>query len=381
MEVDSVNDFLDESSNQHNNNHNNNDNNNNNWTINSNNLNNLNFGNVANNNFNKTNNNNDDNINFILCPMCQTPIKPNAVNLCIQCLNQRYDISEGICKEMIIFQCRQCERWNKNNQQLWVSADLESTQLLELLLKKISGISKKEIKLISASFIWTEPHSKRIKLSLTIQKEIMQNAIIEKTFGVTFVIENQQCRECQASFTHHTWKSCIQLRQKVDHKRTFLFLEQLILKYNMGIHCIGIKEQKDGIDFYFSSKSSSQTFMSFLHSIIILQQKNNQQSKRLISHDHKSNIANFKYTMYAELPPICRNDLCLIPLKLQKKCGGYSPLMICYKITTTLHFVDPLSLHTIELDSKQYFRYFFKPISNIQHLSIFYVMAVTPNVK
>merc|ERR1712154_738086 len=117
------------------------------------------------------------------------------------------------------------------------------------LLKKISGISKKEIKLINATFLWTEPHSKRIKIRLTIQKEVIRGAIIEKSFDVTFVIENQQCLECQRSFTHHTWKSCIQLRQKVNHKRTFLFLEQIIIRHNMGLHCIGIKEEKDGIDF------------------------------------------------------------------------------------------------------------------------------------
>ena len=322
MEVDDIHEILEPTPNQNNNQNNHNQN----WTVG--NIDNLNFGiNANNNNFNQSNNDNDndDNINYILCPMCQTPIKPNAVNLCIQCLNSRYDISEGITKELIVFQCRQCERWYKNPQ--WIVASLESTQLLEVLLKKISGINKKAIKLVNASFIWTEPHSKRIKVKLTIQKEVVNNAIIEKSFVVTFTIENQQCKECQASFTHHTWKSCIQLRQKVDHKRTMLFLEQLILKYNMAEHCIGIKEQRDGIDFYFSSKSSSQTFMSFLHSIIILQQRQNQQSRRLISHDHKSNIHNFKYTMYAELPPICRNDLCLIPLKLQK-CGGHSPLMI-----------------------------------------------------
>eukprot|EP01084_Bolivina_argentea_P057445 104951_1 len=341
-----------------------------------NNFDNLDFGNNFELNNNNTQNDDDDNIAFILCPMCQTPIKPNAVNLCIKCLNSRYDIAEGISKEIILFQCRQCDRWYKNPQ--WIKAALESSTLLEILLKKIGGINKREVKLIDASFIWTEPHSKRIKLKLRIQKEVINNAIIEKAFEVTFIIENQQCKECQASFTHHTWKSCIQLRQKVNHKRTFLFLEQLILKYNMGLHCIGIKEQKDGIDFYFNNKSSSQTFMSFLHSIIILHQKHNHGSKRLISHDHKSNVANFKYSLCGELPPICRNDLCLIPLKLQKKCGGHSPLMLCYKITTTLHFVDPISLHTIELDSKQYFRYYFKSISSIEHLSIFYVMNQIP---
>ena len=150
----------------------------------------------------------------------------------------------------------------------------------------------------------------------------------------------------------------------------------------MGSQCIGIKEERDGIDFYFNSKASSQTFLSWLYSVIILDktQIGNASSKRLISHDHKSNIANYKYTAYAELPPICRHDLCLIPLKVQKKCGGRCPLMLCYKITTQLHFIDPSTLHTVELDAKQYFRYFFKPISAVDHLSVFYVQNKEPMV-
>lgn len=66
---------------------------------------------------------NSDNVNYILCPMCQTPIKPNAANLCIRCLNSQYDISEGVSKQLVLFQCRQCERFYKNPQ--WVDAQIE----------------------------------------------------------------------------------------------------------------------------------------------------------------------------------------------------------------------------------------------------------------
>ena len=181
-------------------------------------------------------NSNPDEVSFILCPLCQTPIKPNAVNLCIECLNSRHDISEGIARELLVFTCRGCERWYKNPQ--WVSAPRESAPLMELLLKKISGLNRREIKLIDAKFVWTEPHSRRTVIRITIQKEVMQNAVVEKSFEVTFIEENQQCKDCQKSFTHHTWKACVQLRQKVEHKRTFLFLEQLILKvfYIENVH-------------------------------------------------------------------------------------------------------------------------------------------------
>ena len=42
--------------------------------------------------------------------------------------------------------------------------------------------------------------------------------------------------------------ACVQVRQKVEHKRTFLFLEQLILKHGMERDTIGIKSQPDGLD-------------------------------------------------------------------------------------------------------------------------------------
>jgi NMD protein affecting ribosome stability and mRNA decay len=37
-------------------------------------------------------------------------------------------------------------------------------------LKKIKGLNK--VKLIDASWVWTEPHSRRLKVKLTVQKEV-----------------------------------------------------------------------------------------------------------------------------------------------------------------------------------------------------------------
>lgn len=52
----------------------------------------------------------------------------------------------------------------------------ESKELLAFCLKKIKGLNT--VKLIDAQFIWTEPHSRRIKLKLVIQKEVINNASI-----------------------------------------------------------------------------------------------------------------------------------------------------------------------------------------------------------
>ena len=42
----------------------------------------------------------------------------------------------------------------------------ESKELLGICLKKIRGLQR--VKLLDAAFIWTEEHSRRIKLKLTI---------------------------------------------------------------------------------------------------------------------------------------------------------------------------------------------------------------------
>ena len=45
------------------------------------------------------------------------------------------------------------------------------------------------MRLIDASFIWTEPHSKRIKIKLVVQKEIQVGAILEQSNVTEFTVQ------------------------------------------------------------------------------------------------------------------------------------------------------------------------------------------------
>ena len=100
-----------------------------------------------------------------------------------------------------------------------------------LCLKKI-GRPLQKVRLIDASFVWTEPHSRRIKLNITIQKEVLANTVLQQSFVLTLVVHTGQCPACTKLAAKNTWKASVQVRQKVTHKRTFLWLEQLILKHN-----------------------------------------------------------------------------------------------------------------------------------------------------
>lgn len=55
----------------------------------------------------------------------------------------------------------------------WTLVERESRDLLSLCLKNIKGLNK--VKLIDSAFIWTEPHSRRIKVKLTVEKEVLNN--------------------------------------------------------------------------------------------------------------------------------------------------------------------------------------------------------------
>lgn len=69
-----------------------------------------------------------------------------------------------------------------------------------------------QVKLVDAGFIWTEPHSKRLKVKLTIQAEVFNGAILQQTFVVEYVIENNMCLECTRSNANpNTWTACVQV--------------------------------------------------------------------------------------------------------------------------------------------------------------------------
>lgn len=83
--------------------------------------------------------------------------------MCVACLRTQVDITEGIPKQATLYFCRGCERYLQPPGE-WVQCALESRELLSLCMKKLKGLNR--VKLIDASFVWTEPHSKRIKVNV-----------------------------------------------------------------------------------------------------------------------------------------------------------------------------------------------------------------------
>ena len=126
--------------------------------------------------------------------------------------------------------CKGCDRYLQPPA-AWIQADLESRELLTILIKKLKP-TLVNVRLTDASFVWTEPHSKRIKIKITVQKEIQEGAILEQVipvsrrlvdkknssdilhhnFKIEFVVQGLQCTDCQRTAASDFWKSVVQVK-------------------------------------------------------------------------------------------------------------------------------------------------------------------------
>ncbi|KAI0628067.1 NMD3-domain-containing protein [Trametes polyzona] len=312
-------------------------------------------------------------VHRVLCADCGTPIVPNSANLCVACLRNTVDITEGIPKQASVSYCRNCERF-LSPPSTWTIARPESQELLAICLKKLKGLNK--VRLTEAHFIWTEPHSKRLRVSLTIQKEVLTSTILEQVFEIEYLVQYGQCPDCTKLAAKNTWKALVQVRQKVPHKRTFLFLEQLILKHGAQKDTISVKEVKDGLDFFYSQRSHAQKMVEFLNGVVPVRSKS---SEQLLSTDTHTNTANFKYTYSVEIIPICKDDLVCIPPKLARQMSNISPLTICVRVGNSLHLLDPATLQVSELTSPVYWRSPFESLASVTDLVEFTVLDVEPS--
>ena len=291
---------------------------------------------------------------MILCCQCGVSIPPNPINTCVQCLQTRYDIGAGVAKQVQQHTCRGCDRYERRDSS-WAAVEPESKELLALLLKKPRGLGA--VRLADASFIWTEPHSKRLKLRVTIQKEVVAGAVLQQTFVIEFVLGNKQCPHCQRREAKDTWMAVVQVRQKVPHKRTFLWLEQLILKHSAHSDAVNVGELKDGLDFYFDQRSHAEKLVSFLQSVSPTRYKT---SEQLVSQDVHTGKGKTKLTYSVEVLPVCKEDVVWLPRATAASLGHLSQLALCYKVSNVLHFVDPISLQVGELQPLAYWKKPFK---------------------
>lgn len=315
----------------------------------------------------------------VLCCKCGILMPPNAANMCTNCLRSEIDITEGLQKHVTINHCPECDSYLQPPKK-WIRAELESKKLLTFCVKRLKNLHK--VRLVNAGFVWTEPHSKRIKVKLKVQKEVLNGAVLEQTYTVEYVVQDQMCESCsRVQANPDQWVAAVQLRQHVSHRRTFFYLEQLILKHDAAKYAIRIQQMDQGIDFFFNNRSHAVKFIEFLGKVAPIKSRSD---KQLVSHDPKSNTYNYKHTFSVEISPICREDLICLPPKVAATLGKPGPLVICNKVSNSIALFDPITLRQSFLDADQYWRSGFKALMTSRQLVEYIVLdveAISPEVN
>lgn len=170
-------------------------------------------------------------VQLVSCCICGLQIPANPTGTCSVCWKSQVDATEGIERSSVLPFCKHCNRYQRPP---WLACEWESRELLALCLKRIHGLkeNRRDVRLVDARFLYTEPHSRRIKVKLTLQKEVTATTIVEQDCIVEFVIQPTQCDDCKRAFTPHTWTAIVQVRQRAQHKKSLMYLEQIILRHH-----------------------------------------------------------------------------------------------------------------------------------------------------
>merc|ERR1711965_165363 len=84
-------------------------------------------------------------------------------------------------------------------------------------------LAKAGLTLEDARWEWTEPHSRRLRVRLTVRKALDLGVTLQAATTVELKVNTRQCVDCaqeNATGGGEPWKALVQLRQRSAHKRT-----------------------------------------------------------------------------------------------------------------------------------------------------------------
>ncbi len=294
-------------------------------------------------------------------------ILPNAANQCPSCLAQNFDLKSmvqgnKVGDPIVVHQCRQCRCFQaRPESDHYQYCEPESPQLLTICLKHIPILNKKghsnqtynKIHVMDTSWIWTEPHSMRLKLRLTVRTDVGE-VTIQQRVPVVFQIKWKMCQNCDRQYTNRTWQALVQLRQKRENgssRKGLAALEMALSKpsaRDLRNTVLKIDASRHGLDFYFLSLPQAQHFAHFLARLAPIKIKT---STKLVSTDVKSNTANVKHTLTCDVVPLCRDDLVLVQKESRSLLGGR--LALVTKVASLVHFLDASPKRSKKIDQME----------------------------
>ena len=311
-------------------------------------------------------------IAYVPCCICGIPIEPNPSNMCIDCLRSRCNFTDEVPSTSSLTYCRSCGRYQISPTQ-WKRADLESADLMEICLRKLQGTN--DMRITNPQFLYTEPHSRRIRVQITLEKEALGGTILRQTLIVTFIVNLMQCPQCcEAATPREHWVANVQIRQESKNKRSLFWLEQQILTHHAHQQAINIVRTDNGIDFHFASKANAHNFIKFIEQRLPVPPF--KEHAKLVGEDMQSNIKDSRSSYILRAPPISRQDLVLLPPELVRKSGNVSVVGVCLRVTRLLKFVDPVTAKVVEIDGPKYWNRPFPPLIQIDSLRPFVIISI-----
>lgn len=190
-----------------------------------------------------------------------------------------------------------------------------------------------------------------------------------------YMVNSQMCDDCHRTEAKDYWRASVQVRQKARNRKTFYYLEQLVLKHKAHEQAVGIKAIHDGLDFFYSNEAIARKMVDFLLAIVPCRY---QHSKKLISHDIHSNVYNYKFTYSVEIVPLSKDSVVCLSKKLAQQLGSIASICLIYKITNVLHLMDVSSGQIAEVNATTYWRQPFKSICDPKQLTEYIVLDIEP---
>lgn len=301
----------------------------------------------------------------IPCCLCGTMILPNGANQCSACLAQQFNLKDMLQKDgkpLIVRQCRKCRRYARTDT-CYEYCEPESPQLLSICLKHIPAFvskghsshsstgSSSKLHVVDAIWVWTEPHSMRLKIRVTVRTE-MESVQLQQRVLVEYHVHWKMCPDCDREYTNRTWQALVQLRQRREHgaPRKGLAALEMALRRNKDVrkHVLNIDSCRHGFDFYFLSLAQAQIFSQFLARLAPMKIKTTQ---KLVSADNHSNTANLKHTVTCDMVPLTRDDLVLVHKEARGLLAGRLGLVT--KVSSIVHIVDASPKRTTTIDKME----------------------------
>ena len=189
------------------------------------------------------------------------------------------------------------------------------------------------------------------------------------------IVRTLACDECsRAAAKQPSWSAKVQLRQRADHPRTLLAIEQYLKRQQRakGVTegLLSVSQVSDGLDFGFARRQGARRFVNALCAIAPCRVRH---STSVVSTNVRQGTSNVQHVWIVEVPSIARDDIVLAPLA--GNAGGRpQKVAIVTRVGAAVHFVDPQIGSTWEISAEAYWREPFAPLASRRHQTRFTVL-------